>query len=464
SIGCPTSRKVLYMGVAADCTFVTAVNTPIEARKFILETWNTVSAIYEKQFNIQLGIIEIAVQDMVCPSANNNANGLMNWNQECSASYSIESRLSDFSKWRGNKGTQSDSAGLWHLMTRCASGPEIGIAWLNTLCKSETSQQPGANGGTTYVSGTGVSAMSRDPWRVVAHEIGHNFGAQHDCTADTCPCAPGSSCNCCPCSDKCDCGGKYLMNPASGLPASQFSQCSSKQICSTITVAGARCLKNPGDRRLIETGICGNGIKEAGEDCDCGLPDQCKNPDCCDPNTCKFKPGAQCSDDNDMCCDKCKIRPKGTVCRAKLSECDVAETCDGVSASCPDDSHVLDGTPCTGGKNTAANDIGLACASGMCTSRDSQCAARGTGMGIIGACSVPVSGDLCQLLCESPGSSSSCTVFSGSFVDGTPCALNAKCKGGSCTGDNWFWHFLVLWRQNLVISIPVTCVVAILLL
>lgn len=36
--------------------------------------------------------------------------------------------------------------------------------------------------------------------------------------------------------------------------------------------------------------MCGNGIKEDGEDCDSNGQDT----PCCDAKTCKFKPGAKC--------------------------------------------------------------------------------------------------------------------------------------------------------------------------
>lgn len=53
------------------------------------------------------------------------------WNVPCSGAY-LDSRLSLFSQWRGNKG--SDGSGLWHLMSGCPTGSEVGIAWLATLC------------------------------------------------------------------------------------------------------------------------------------------------------------------------------------------------------------------------------------------------------------------------------------------------------------------------------------------
>lgn len=32
------------------------------------------------------------------------------------------------------------------------------------------------NGASEWVSGTGVSSITRDEWKVVAHEVGHGFG------------------------------------------------------------------------------------------------------------------------------------------------------------------------------------------------------------------------------------------------------------------------------------------------
>lgn len=45
--------------------------------------------------------------------------------------------------------------------------------------------------------------------------------------------------------------------------------------------------------------ICGNGLVEAGEQCDCGYSDQCKDQCCYDANQadnlkCKLKPGKVC--------------------------------------------------------------------------------------------------------------------------------------------------------------------------
>src|SRR5207249_2741076 len=50
------------------------------------------------------------------------------------------------------------------------------------------------------------------------------------------------------------------------------------------------------------------------------------------------------------------IQPAGTVCRAAVSECDVAETCTGSSTSCPADVVMPAGTACTADTNACTFD------------------------------------------------------------------------------------------------------------
>ena len=93
----------------------------------------------------------------------------------------MNDRLSIFSRWRGQKGG-ADGAGLWHLLTNCSTGSEVGVAWLGQLCRVGSS----SSGGQT-TSGTGVTAITRGEWQVVAHEVGHNFG--YVCRIRDRPCA-----------------------------------------------------------------------------------------------------------------------------------------------------------------------------------------------------------------------------------------------------------------------------------
>lgn len=175
------------MGVAADCTYVSHYGNSANATSQILNDWNSASALYKSTFNVSMGIIELAVQDPQCPAS---APTQTPWNVACTDSITLNDRLSIFSQWRGTKGA-ADGAGLWHLMSGCPTGTEVGewsssivkylrsdlricvgVAWLGQLCNVGSSGTQG-----NFVSGTGVSTATLTEWQVVAHEIGHNFGA-----------------------------------------------------------------------------------------------------------------------------------------------------------------------------------------------------------------------------------------------------------------------------------------------
>lgn len=83
-------------------------------------------------------MILIDIRQTVCPSPADSV-----WNRGCSDQYTINQRLSDFSRWRGTKG--NDGAGLWHLVTKCGTGPKIGVAWLKSLCQYTATAQPSGN-------------------------------------------------------------------------------------------------------------------------------------------------------------------------------------------------------------------------------------------------------------------------------------------------------------------------------
>ncbi|KAF9162040.1 hypothetical protein BGX21_011495 [Mortierella sp. AD011] len=443
--GCP--------GVAADCAYVRSYGGQVAARKQIFADFNTASGIYESTFNVALGIIALNITSENCPTTPVQGE---EWNQDCSTAYTIDMRLSDFSKWRGQGDRVNDGAGLWHLMTKCNSGSVVGIAWTKALCQMK-SQEQSSSEGAQYTAGTGVSSITTNEWMVVAHEVGHGFGAIHDCTASTCPAKDGVCCALS--STTCDAGGAYIMNPSEQTATKVFSPCSIKAICGTIASSSGQCLKTPGTRETqsSEENICGNGIKETGEDCDCGSTEGCANDSCCDGTTCKFKNGAVCDSMNDDCCLNCQLRPAGEVCRKAISECDIEEVCTGTSATCPSDVKVADLTSCTG----AGNMTGLQCANGVCTSRDLQCQQQDR-TGITGQCEASTS---CQLMCNDPnGNALSCTQIPGTnFIDGTPCGFGGTCSGGNCKYNGI--NGVLSWaRSHLAIVIPVGCVVGLLLI
>ncbi|KAF9901950.1 hypothetical protein EC991_005468 [Linnemannia zychae] len=466
--GCPTTRMVNYMGVAADCTYVRSYGGLSNARKQIFADFNTASGIYESTFNIALGIISVEIESMNCPKTPVKGKA---WNQECSAQYTINDRLSDFSYWRGQRA--KDGAGLWHLMTQCSSGSIVGIAWTGALCQMSAQSQGGSTGAgsaatpTQFTAGTGVSSISPNEWMVVAHEVGHGFGASHDCTAASCASSSTiAAAACCPYSTSdCDAGNRFIMNPSEQSVKSTFSPCSIHAICTTVSSKGGNCLQpvSAAGTKPIQSfaaNVCGNGIREEGEQCDCGSAAECALDPCCDGATCKFKGGAVCDDLNDDCCRNCQLAPKGQVCRSAVSNCDIAETCSGSDGICPPDVQLPNLTPCDilgGGVGNKTQGKGQ-CADGLCTSRDLQCAQQQR-PGIDKQCTAAM--NQCELLCNDPqGDDSSCMKIPGMFfIDGSPCGSSGDgiCLSGKCQlPGGWI-------RNNLSIFIPIICLVIVLI-
>ncbi|WAQ92889.1 hypothetical protein PtA15_17A371 [Puccinia triticina] len=445
--GCPIGSRVVFIGVAADCTYVSKYKTQDAARMAILNNVNSVSAIYQRTFNISIGVVELNVQSPECP-ATPKADAM--WNVGCPGSgtggLDLNRRLSVFSDWRGKKGG-GDGAGLWHLLTDCSSGSEVGVAWLGQLC--EVQSQSSNTGQVT--SGTGVTAATTNEWQVMAHEIGHNFGAIHDCASGC-----DLSDTCCPQSrTSCNSNGNFLMSPVATKNTTNFSPCSIGNICTTLhSTVNTSCLVTPGQRTVISLQQCGNGIVEPGEDCD---PGQSTTSSCCDPRTCKFRTGAVCDPLNGPCCQSdCQFASPQQVCRPSANaECDEEERCSGKDVHCPDDKFAENGKGC------GPSGMGLKCAAGMCTSRDEQCKAQGASLALTKACPAGATMD-CKIACVDPTGRADCIVLATNFVDGSECGYGGRCVAGSCkagsitdTAESWF-------RNNLAISIPIAIVAGLL--
>ncbi|XP_034433085.1 disintegrin and metalloproteinase domain-containing protein 10 [Hippoglossus hippoglossus] len=163
-----------------------------------------------------------------------------------------------------------------------------------------------------------------------AHEVGHNFGSPHDSGIE---CTPGES----KVQDKKE-NGNYIMyaRATSGdkLNNNKFSICSIRNISAVLTKKRDDC--------FVESGqpICGNGLVEDGEQCDCGYSDQCKDPCCYNANEedgkkCKLQPGKICSPSQGPCCTaECSFKNTNDKCRLE-SECAREGKCNGATALCP---------------------------------------------------------------------------------------------------------------------------------
>ncbi|PLB35104.1 ADAM family of metalloprotease ADM-B [Aspergillus candidus] len=435
--GCPKTKQVALIGVATDCSFRGAFKSDEDAKKWVINTVNSASNVYEHSFNISIGLRNLTLTDASCPD---KAPATTQWNMPCEQG-NITSRLDLFSKWRGQ---QKDDNAYWTLMSSCPTGTEVGLAWLGQLCNAEVNDD-----GPNSISGTNIVVKSPGGWQVFAHESGHTFGAVHDCDSTSCGEGLDSSSQCCPLSNSgCDADARYIMNPTTaGNDVTKFSACTIGNICSALgrNSVKSTCLSANRDVQTYTGGQCGNGIVESGEDCDCGGEESCGDNSCCDAKTCKFKSEAVCDDANDSCCEGCQYRKAGSVCRESRGECDEEETCSGDSSSCPSDTFKKDGDSCGGSSS------GLTCASGQCTSRDYQCRSV---MGSLlhsnetNACSA--FSDSCELVCSSP-SLGQCLSVNQNFLDGTTCGNGGFCRNGSCEGSsvkNW-----IKSHKNVIIGI-----------
>ncbi|XP_028649920.2 disintegrin and metalloproteinase domain-containing protein 15 isoform X2 [Erpetoichthys calabaricus] len=222
-------------------------------------------------------------------------------------------------------------------------GATLGTTFQSSMCSIDHS---GGINVDHLVSVLGISST-------VAHNLGHNLGFNHDSKERKCQCDIEPRL------------GGCIMEPLTGfLPGQTFSRCSIQDLSTSLQNGGGMCLFNvPAPQRLSGWPRCGNLYVEKGEDCDCGLLDECKDP-CCNASTCKLAFGAECSS-NGVCCENCKFRSAGSVCREHFGECDLPEYCNGSSPLCPANVFIQNGNTCQQGE--------AFCYNGICITNEMQC-------------------------------------------------------------------------------------------
>lgn len=143
-----------------------------------------------------------------------------------------------------------------------------GLASVGTLCKKTK------NTGFITLLNHGQEVSLDEATLTLAHELGHNFGAGHDDEEKL--------------KDQ-NCGEGYIMGSTTNTTSEtkkRFSNCSvnaiRSKVESVLSEDSLNCLLED-DETPLEVSLCGNGLVEPGEECDCGQDEVACDDPCCYP-------------------------------------------------------------------------------------------------------------------------------------------------------------------------------------
>ena len=257
----PSAITEVYLGIAIGShLFETVNNSVINTLRYIDEYIHQANIIYINQFKIKLIIRHVMI----------SIDEYTSWdNFRCRNS--IYRQFAYFQRF------PKSEQFFWHLIDACyQDNSAIGVATVGSA-------------GSCQGNAPGITHISKDNPRVfltTVHELGHNLGALHHYDV------PGIM-------------GGYKVSKIY-LDKYQFHNHSKENICETLNYILQTCPNN----KIVQqsTSICGNGVIELNEECEC--PQPLKKCNCCD--TCRLKPGAECDPVNPIrgvCCDNnCQLK------------------------------------------------------------------------------------------------------------------------------------------------------------
>jgi len=139
-----------------------------------------------------------------------------------------------------------------------------GLASIGTMCRHRK------NSGFITLLNNDQDRPLNDSIITLAHELGHSLGANHDEEVK----------------DE-DCGQNYIMAATmNDSLVEEFSACSvrtmQEKLNSVLEDTSLNCLLTD-DESPLEVSLCGNGLLEPGEQCDCGDSQETCDDPCCYP-------------------------------------------------------------------------------------------------------------------------------------------------------------------------------------
>ena len=197
----PGAVSEITMGAIGDSLFTSLRGGSTAAAAAITARFNNIDGYFSEQVGVQINVQSITTFD----AATDPFSGTLN----------TSALLTEVSEYRLQTPAQN-SLGLTHMYTgRDFDTSTVGIAWLGTICED--------------YFGAGVSegraGLTTDSL-IAAHEIGHNFGADHDGDpTKSCPSEPEI----------------YIMAP-SVSPNEEFSACSIGVMQATAAAAPQSCV------------------------------------------------------------------------------------------------------------------------------------------------------------------------------------------------------------------------------
>ncbi|XP_072033054.1 LOW QUALITY PROTEIN: disintegrin and metalloproteinase domain-containing protein 10-like [Amphiura filiformis] len=304
-----------------------------------------------------------------------------------------------------SEGDWTDYCASYTFTNRDFSNGVLGLAWIASsatnsdggVCSAYDRSVSGStlNTGIVTLNNYGSYVPPAVSHLTFAHELGHTFGSFHD--PDTTECTPGGD------------QGNYLMfahasaadKPNNGV----VSVCSNSDITEVLN-----SLFNDRSKPwcLVEKSsitVCGNGIVEEDEECDCGFEDICDDKCCHAQNdnsdntlACKLKGNTPnyCSPSQGACCNPDTCLPhNNTVECFKEEDCQAQSLCTGNSVDCPTPAIINEGETCNDGRLRCENGN---CSLSICSYGNNlepcQCSGEKAA--------------LCQVCCQPPNQPQSC--------------------------------------------------------